>query len=332
LNVPRHQRGIALMTAIILVALATVLAVSIGFATAMTARRGVAGFTVEQGLQFGAAAEAFAAEALKDDAGQRVGGGGGGGQQGQQDHPAESWTTRRGPIEIAPDVALEGQLEDESGKFNLNTLVNGQGEIDPQSLEIFTRLLEQLGLEPTWAQMTADWIDPDSTIGTAEDNLYTVQRPGYRTANTYITSPSELMALPEFGRERYLRLLPHITALPPEARAINTCFATPELLDALEGAFTQNRSDTWTRDREALAEDRKLGCRPQARVIIDTASTAVRADNDKFTALQEKVAEQSTYFRLHTWVSIGTTRFALYSLLQRQGQQVSLVYRTFGTE
>ena len=46
---PRYrQRGIALITAILLVALATIMAATIGYENAMTARRGTATFAFEQ--------------------------------------------------------------------------------------------------------------------------------------------------------------------------------------------------------------------------------------------------------------------------------------------
>lgn len=49
--------------------------------------------------------------------------------------------------------------------------------------------------------------------------------------------------------------------------------------------------------------------------------------------IDKRVAEKTSYFRLYSWVSIGTTRFALYSLLHRDGSgQVRPVLRTFGTE
>jgi hypothetical protein len=42
--------------------------------------------------------------------------------------------------------------------------------------------------------------------------------------------------------------------------------------------------------------------------------------------------EQSSYFRLRTWVRIGTAQFALYSLMYRQGDMARPISRTFGTE
>jgi general secretion pathway protein K len=320
---PRRQRGIALLTAIVLVSLATILAVSIAFGTALTARRSASTFTVEQGLEVGRFAEAVAAELLADDARKSTG-------PSAEDTPRDTWAQNYPATEVAPDVTLEAQLLDDSGKFNLNSLVDAQGQPDKASIAIFERLLEAVDVDKRLAQYVVDWIDPEQTTsGGAEDDTYTRLQPGYRTPDGWITSVSELMALPELGREKYLQLLPYVTALPPSSRTINVCFAGDRLLDAVEGALTGSAVQTNTRSPQALVQGRAgTGCFPSIAALT-TNTTLVGADK---TAMIAKLSTQSTYFRLQTRVSIGTTRFALYSLLERQGPQVSLVYRTFGTE
>ena len=65
------------------------------------------------------------------------------------------------------------------------------------------------------------------------------------------------------------------------------------------------------------------------------------ADTDpaKKSALEKRVTEQSDYFRATVWVSIGTSEFTLYSLLQRGGSAnpngggtVRPILRSIGTE
>jgi hypothetical protein len=49
-------------------------------------------------------------------------------------------------------------------------------------------------------------------------------------------------------------------------------------------------------------------------------------------AMQQMTAERSSWFRLETWVTVGTTQFALYSLMQREGGgQIRAVARSMGT-
>src|SRR5205823_9690550 len=84
-----------------------------------------------------------------------------------------------------------------------------------------------------------DWIDwngaPSIPDG-AEDTVYMGLTPAYRTANRYITSTSELLALPGFGRDRYLALAPYVTALPADGSVrVNICTAPGKVLDAYLG-------------------------------------------------------------------------------------------------
>jgi len=206
----RRQRGVALLLAILLVAIATILAAAIGYGSAMSARRAAATIAFDEGLLVGQAAEALAAFGLRADL--RAG--------AEYDYPGEAWAKPVGPIEISPGVQLEASLEDVQGRFNLNSLVTPNGVTDPESVLIFQRLLQMVGLEPKWAQLMADWIDSDSEPGFpdgAEDNFYTTQNPPYRTPNILVTSSSELLALPGFGRDRYLKIEPYVTALPQDA-------------------------------------------------------------------------------------------------------------------
>ncbi len=309
-----RQEGVALITAIVLVALATVIAVAIGTRSALTARRSAGSFSVEQGLQFAAGAEALAAYVLRED-------------RNAQDTFADTWTQPYGPVEISPEVSLEAVIRDEQGKFNLNTLVNARGEVDKEAEAIFTRLLVLLEIEPRFAPLMVDWLDSNVLAESdgGEDSLYLGQSPAFRAANTGITSVSELLQLPGLDRERYLKLRPHVTALPPEAAKINVCMASGVVLDALSALSETNKNAVeYSRmDPKQLADARSRGCFPAVSVL----RTSVRPDIDKH------IAEKTSYFRLQSWISIGTTRFALYSLLYRDGSgQVRPLLRTLGTE
>ena len=57
---PRRERGVALLVAILLVALATVIAASLAYHNAMTARRTIGAFDYDQALLVTEGTEAFA--------------------------------------------------------------------------------------------------------------------------------------------------------------------------------------------------------------------------------------------------------------------------------
>ena len=138
-----------------------------------------------------------------------------------------------------------------------------------------------------------------------------------------ISSVSELLALPGFGRERYLRLAPHVVALPPDMK-LNVCTASPFVLDA----YNEGQREHSVEPAE-FAKKQAETCFPRmqaydAAMVSDEARAAVKA--------LPGLAEKSSYFRLTSVVSIGTTRFALYSLLHRDAGRVRVVTRSYSPD
>ncbi len=321
---PRRQRGVALIIALVIVALATVLATKLGFDGWLERRRSIGVFAAEQAYQFGLGAEALAADVLAQDL-----------QSSQQDTLAEPWAQPTQPLPITPPDTpdgepigtLQGSLEDMQGRFNLNNLarVLPNGQPDPQPLLQFQRLLVSLRLEPKWAQLARDWIDADdipSEPDGAEDAVYTALTPPYRTANWPMTSPSELMHLPGFGADRYRIIAPYVTALPTATATINVCTAPALVLESL----ADNLSGEYSSSPQVLTNARRSGCFPDVATFKNVLGQANAAQ------LADRFADKSSYFRLTTRVTLGTTQFTLYSLLQRgNGGKVTPLVRTFGT-
>ena len=292
-----HQRGIALLVAILLVALGTILAAAVGYENAMTARRGAATYAFDEALLVQQGAEALAAYGLR--AAQR--------SDPQHTYAAQGWGNPLGPLEIVPGVMLTAQLEDMQGRFNLNNLVREDGTPDPVQLAAFEQLLLMLGLEPKWAGFMVDWIDRDivpSQPDGAEDSFYMGQSPPYRTPNRYITSESELLALPGFGRDRYVRLAPYVTALPYGTK-LNICSASAVVLDAYLG------HEDFGSDSTALS-----GNRANANGCFPTPSEYQAAfQGNTWGRVAPLLQQTSMYFRLGSVIAIGSTEFNLYSLL-----------------
>ena len=241
-----RQRGIALLTAIILVAVAAIVATSVAWQSQLAARRGIAVFTVAQSLALAEGAEAMAAYALRDN---------------RQKNPQiialnQTWAKPYGPVEMDAGAVLEASLEDQAGKFNLNSVVmpsaggtagQAQGGIQPppgatalitnkDALDQFVALLTALKIDTGYAARLVDWIDSDDQPtfpGGAEDSYYLAQDPPHRTPNLPLTSVSELLAM-GMDRASYDRLAPLVTALPPDTK-LNICTAPGEVLDAVSG-------------------------------------------------------------------------------------------------
>jgi general secretion pathway protein K len=303
-----RQRGVALITAIVLVAIATVLAVHVGTQAALDLRRTAGLVSLDQGWHVALGAEAWAAEVLREDDE----------TDDDVDHPGEAWAR---PLPALPvdGGELRGSLEDMQGRFNLNTLVTESGEPNGPAIELFQRLLVAAGANPRWANLTADWIDPDTQpeFDGAEDGTYLSQNPPYRAANNYVTTTTELMALPGMTAEEFARIRPYVSALPIAAHEINLCTAKAPLLQALaDGAMDFG-------DAELLTSNRRDGCYPT------TAMLEPLVDEE----LRQNISESSNWFRAVTAVRIGTSEITLYSLIERNGAGGVRTYlRSTGTE
>jgi len=328
---PRRQRGVALIIALILVALATILATKLTFDGFLERRRAIGVLAAEQALQFGMGAEALAADVLVQD------------QQNSAQLTVLSapWAQPTQPLPITPQDnpegepigTLQGELEDMQGRFNLNNLghltqgAGPQGTAtattqDPEALAQFQRLLRLVGLEDKWAGMARDWIDADDIPGSpdgAEDQVYTSQTPPYHTGNWPMMSPSELMNLPGFGADRYRKIAPYVTALPTAQASINICTAPAVVLESLADSLNGEYSPA------VLANGRKSGCFPDFQSFTNLLGKSA-------ATLRTRYGTNSQYFRLTTHVTLGTTEFTLYSLLKRtDGGKITPLLRSFGT-
>ncbi len=215
----RAQRGIALVTAVMIVAIAAAIAAQIAFAHQIWFRQmeNVADRDATDWLRRGALH--WASLALLEDA-----------AQNSTDHLGESWAMG------LPTLPVEGgtikvSIEDAQGRFNLNSVVN------PASLQILSRLLQVLRLDPLLANAVLDWIDSDSvaSAGGAEDVDYLNLNPPYRAANRPMASVDELRLVRGFDAKTVAALLPYVTVLPVATNDINVNTASPVVLAALTG-------------------------------------------------------------------------------------------------
>ena len=305
------QRGVALIMAIVMVAIATVLAVRIGTRASLDMRRTAGLIALDQAWHVALGAEAWAAEVLRKDR-----------EDSQTDHPGERWAQPIPPLPVDGGT-VRGALEDMQGRFNLNNLLMDDGTVNESAVKRFERLLEKAGADRRWARIAAGWLDSDTVPGFpdgAEDGNYLSQNPPYRAANGPVTTITELMALPGMTLEEYLRIRPYVAALPLGTK-INLCTASAPVLAALiEGG-------TDFGDTDSLVANRRAGCFPTMEDVKATLS------NEDFQALQPAISESSDWFRAVTAVSIGTSELTLYSLIERNGNGSSrTVLRSTGTE
>ena len=324
----RAQRGVALLVAILLVAFGTIIAAAMAYNNAMTARRAAATFEFDQALLVSEGGEALAAYGLQQQAR----------QNSQYIYPGQAWSQPLPPTEVVPGVTLQAYLEDLQGRFNINTLVEADGETpNTIAIQAFQRLLAALNLDTKLAYYIVDWIDKDTTPmdpDGAEDSVYMEMDPPYRTPNLPITSTSELLAMPGVTRAEFDRLAPYIVALPLGV-GINTCSASPVLLDALTGHVQ------FSADPAQFAKDRQDAgtCFPTPAEVAQAAGNVPgggntvpgNANGGTPHTLADLLGGTSKWFRLTSFVDVGSAEFVVYTTLYLDptGGVVRPVMRSF---
>ena len=300
------NRGVALITAMLITALASMVAANLAWDNALDVRRTMVLLNHEQAVQVALGAESWVIGILHQDL-----------EDSETDHLGEIWAIELPGLPI-DGGEVTGTIVDLQGRFNVNNLIDDNGEVVPESLERFRRLLIALELDPRFAGIAADWIDsnieaafPDG----AEDPIYTGIIPPYRSANQSLTSASEFAALEGMTRESFNILRPHITALPGRTN-ININTATGPVLQSLD----ENLSAA---DVERLLAERESAGFAD---IQSTFSSLVTPD------VLNTLDESTNYFQLKVVVRIDTVRVTLYSVLQRGPQGgVAPILRSLGT-
>jgi type II secretory pathway component PulK len=308
---PRQQRGVALLVAILLVAFGTIIAAAMAYNNAMTARRAAATFEFDQALLAAEGAESLAAYALQQTFKENL----------TYTAAGQPWSQALPASEVTPGVTLQASLEDLQGRFNINELVLTDGNTpNTAAIAAFQRLLTSLNLDPKLAYYIVDWIDkntePMDPDG-AEDSVYMEMDPPYRTPNLPITSTSELLAMPGVTRAAFDTLAPYIVALPLGVQ-INTCDAPALVLDALTGhqQWSSQSAQEFQQDRAASG-----GCFPSPADVMTAAgdvqggTQAAPTTSNVQQSISGLLTEKSNWFRLTSYVTLGTAEFSVYTLL-----------------
>jgi general secretion pathway protein K len=237
-----------------------------------------------------------------------------------------------------------GRLDDMQGRFNLNSLVNREGNRDGRAAAQFRRLIERVGtdfddVDPAGiVDAVVDWLDPNQLpdgIGGAEDGVYTNRTPPHRAANFWMTSPSELLAVDGMTPDLYDALSQLLSALPPgaEVTAININTAPAEVLRSLSEEVSDSDVENWIESRDTSPFESVEDFLATAANVFPPEEADRNDDAEAAEAAKPvDLTVNSDWFVLSAVVSIGTTRLSMYSLLDRSNQgNVAARLRAFDT-
>lgn len=297
------ERGIALVTVLLVVAIASALASHIVWRQQVWTRQVENLRDVAQGQAVARAGMDWSGLILAEDR-----------RKNQVDHLNETWAT---PVTVPVEYGhARGALTDVQGRFNLNNLVR-DGQVSSDDVATFRRLLKLLDLPETLADALVDWLDADGVPQEphgAEDAWYLAQDPPRLTANRPLADIAELTWLRGFTHDIAARLLPHVSALPV-ATPVNVNTASAHVLAALLPALTLEQA-------QRLVAERGDGWHTLAdlRTGLGAAQWA--------GAREAAMTVASDYFLLTLEVEFGRVRQRHLALYQRKGQNATDVLWT----
>lgn len=288
-----HQRGVALIMALLVVALATIVAVAIAVRADAEFRRAETALHLEQAMQYVFGAEQWVIQILRRDR-----------AESEHDFLAETWASELPPLPVDGGT-VTGRVEDLNGRFNLTNLVADDGSASAPDVAMFERMLRILGMDDGLRPGTViDFIDAGQTPnadGGAEDAVYLGAEPPRRTPDRPLTTVSELALLDGFDPDLLAVIAPHVVTLPVRTVLnVNTLDAVN--LMALVDGLPEPGAEA------AVADAREI---PYESVERFRSSFGVQAETGVALGLS------SDWFRLSVEVVIGTTTLRMYSLLER---------------
>lgn len=292
----RMQRGVAVVMAVLVVALATSAATYILWQQSLWVRQ-VENLTGRaQADAIARAAASWAAAILAED-------------DPAIDHLGETWARRMPPFP-AEQAQVAGAMLDEQAKFNVNNLAR-EGGVAPHDFVAFQRLLGALGLPAELAEAVVDWLDPDGEVmrpNGAEDPYYLALDPPYRTAGRRVVDLGELARVKGFNADILARLAPFVTALPEETQ-VNVNTAPAQVLQALVPGLSADE---------------------MARVVDQRKTKPFQSREDFLRALSRpssgsvgtQIDVKSRYFSAEATVRLGRVEVAYRALFQRRDRRL----------
>ncbi|MEM7099847.1 MAG: type II secretion system minor pseudopilin GspK [Pseudomonadota bacterium] len=301
-----RQTGVALISVLLIVAILMAVASRLLANHNLVINQHQNTFEFDQALNYALGAEVLATQALLLDA-----------QESTSDHLEEIWAQDILPFELDEGGFIEAQMTDLHSCFNLNNVRLGKEDEDHHKQA--KALLQLLGMGPDIADAWRDWVDGDNDVtglAGAEENVYLVADPAYRTPNQDVTSTSELLLLANIDKKQLQELLPHVCLLPtangPTKINVNTA-------GALVLASLMDQPSLGVTEPIVMGE----------RAYEDTQSFT-NAHQDYVTR-GDNLEVTSQYFSLHVQAQVGDATVTLQSLLYRSDPNtVTVLARDFG--
>lgn len=297
------QRGVALIVALLVVALATILIAALLDRGELAVARTRNQLRLAQAQSYMEGLEAYAARVLVQSQ-----------AQGGVDSNSSPWAIPL-PSTAVPEGRISATMRDLNGCFNINNLVGTNGAADPIWTALFTQLLKALKLDPGLTQVAVDWMLASPTGSAANgDGFYLAQPIPYRTARQYFLHVSELRLLRGVDGDVYAKLAPNVCALP-QGTKINVNTATiPVLMTLADGMTEQQAQRLWQNGHANFP---------------DSTSTTLGLPRVDYPIAFDV---HSYYFLARGDIILDDLPFTLYSVIEYGRQGIHVIERTRGSD
>jgi len=323
------QQGVALVTVLLIVALAAILATEMTARLQLQMQRAVNINFNQQAYWYAMGAEAFTKRVLVTDFE----------QDANTTNLGQIWA--QGETTYPVDYGqITGEIIDSQACLNLNALrvktTRGSTaqEIKAPARAILKELIITLNIEgigqfeaESMTDALTDWLDNDkgiSSAGGAEDNDYASLEFPYLPANNFLASVEELRVVAHFTVPVIYALKPYVCVLPmTDLHKININTISTEnakLLQALlKSSLDQANQILSAREEDGFKDLNDFFSLPEMRDIKLSDET-----KDQFVV-------DSEYFTLKTTASFNGSYFALTSMMKVvNNKNITVISRTIG--
>ncbi len=300
----RHRnRGVAVVTALLIVALATLAVTGVMWRQQMQVRSVENQINLAETRWLARGAIDWARTMLLYDA-----------RKSNVDHYGEFWAVPMSDTKVADaedgglrDGYLSGQIIDEQSKYNLLNLAL-KGEIDETELAHLSALLEVLGVDTALARPIAQAVADTEMQPTADaETALPKALP--------MMLPDDLLRVAGIDAATIDRLRDRITCLPrvgTEAIKVNLNTASPEVLHAMVPQLTLQQAQTWVAQRD------QTGIYASDTANFQTQAKAVGANLEASDLTHVDV--QTSFFRVKGSIRYDRALVSLEALVYRLAQ------------
>jgi general secretion pathway protein K len=220
------------------------------------------------------------------------------------------------PETLPEELVVSGRIVDESGKLNLNTLLNPKGEIEEKDQRLLIRLFRALGIEEEKAAPLLDWLDKDEIerMGGAESYYYQDLQVPYASANGPLMTLDQIALVKGVAESFQGKDLRDYVTLYSDGK-VNINTAPVEVLQALSDKFDRSVA-------EAIVDYRKTDVFRKTEDLRKIHGM----DENLLSGVSEWVTVKSSAFSIEAVGSYSGVSSAVRAVARKEKDGMKLIY------